>query len=990
MTWQWTPLIIPLVVGTILLLAAAISIYRRGRYGYISVTGALLLVAGAEWMLTYALELAATARSTVLLWSKMQWVGIAVVPTLWFVFLLRYTGHHRWVTPRILALLSVVPLITIGLAFTNEYHHLIWAECTPVTEGSLFTLDKRMGPAFGVFMGYSYVLVLSSTGVLIYALFRSPRFMRWHAAVLLLAVATAMLSGIIETTPLDPWPQLDLTPLTIAVNGPIVAWSLTRLRLENIVPVAYRTVIEGMSDAVVVLDVQARLVDLNPAARDLIGASTSEIVGQPIAQIWPQWALIGDAHDGRGANREVEAGEGAERRTYDVRISPLTDWRGELICRVVVLRDITERKRTEEALREAHEQHLATLNALPDLFFVVDGEGRVQDYRTPRDDLLYAPPEVFLGKTVDEVLPKEAATIITAALREAVETGKHTGAVYRLDGAEGPRWYELSISARGDPKTPDGRLIALVRDVTERRRAEEALAQERDLLHALMDNVPDTIYFKDAEGRFTRVNRAQARTLGLDAPAEAIGKRDFDFYKPEFAQEAHADERQIVESGQPLVGKIEKIERKDGFFRWVSVTKVPIVDGEGRIISIVGISRDITELKEVEEALARERDLLHALMDNVPDAIYFKDTESRFTRVNRAHAERLGLDAPAGAIGKSDFDFYKPEFAQEARADERQIVESGQPLVGKIEKIERKDGFFRWVSATKVPIIDGEGRVISIVGISRDITELKQAERELEKYRAHLEELVAQRTAELQAVNERLLALTRLKDEFVANVSHELRTPLANIKLYHHLLDVWPAKHDTYLDTLQRETKRLEHIVEDLLYLSRLDQGQVALERKPVDLNVMVASHVADRTPLAEERKLALTFSGALDLPAVQADSMLLERVLSVLLTNAINYTPAGGRIEVHTHVRCTSEKHWAGFSVSDTGLGISPDEQSHLFERFYRGKAARESGAPGTGLGLATAQEIVERHEGRLEVESEGVPGEGATFTVWLPVSEG
>jgi signal transduction histidine kinase len=117
---------------------------------------------------------------------------------------------------------------------------------------------------------------------------------------------------------------------------------------------------------------------------------------------------------------------------------------------------------------------------------------------------------------------------------------------------------------------------------------------------------------------------------------------------------------------------------------------------------------------------------------------------------------------------------------------------------------------------------------------------------------------------------------------------------------------------------------------------------------------------------------------------------MLLERVLSVLLTNAINYTPAGGRIEVHTHVRCTSEKHWAGFSVSDTGLGISPDEQSHLFERFYRGKAARESGAPGTGLGLATAQEIVERHEGRLEVESEGVPGEGATFTVWLPVSEG
>lgn len=261
---------------------------------------------------------------------------------------------------------------------------------------------------------------------------------------------------------------------------------------------------------------------------------------------------------------------------------------------------------------------------------------------------------------------------------------------------------------------------------------------------------------------------------------------------------------------------------------------------------------------------------------------------------------------------------------------------------------------------------------------------------QVQRYADELEERVTERTAELQEANEQLRVLTGLKEEFVANVSHELRTPLANLKLYHKLLTLRPEKGESYLVTLNRETDRLEYIIEDLLYLSSLDRERKPLNLSPVDINELASAYVADRVSLAKERKITLTFSKEANLPGVQADPILLERALSELLINALNYTPPGGQIEVHTHSRPEEEKHWVGVSVSDSGLGISPEEQTRLFERFFRGKAGRESGKPGTGLGLAIAQEIIQRHGGRIEVGGDGVPDNavlsGATFTVWLP----
>ncbi len=260
---------------------------------------------------------------------------------------------------------------------------------------------------------------------------------------------------------------------------------------------------------------------------------------------------------------------------------------------------------------------------------------------------------------------------------------------------------------------------------------------------------------------------------------------------------------------------------------------------------------------------------------------------------------------------------------------------------------------------------------------------------QIKQYAGDLKQRVAERTADLEAANKHLQALGQVKDEFVSNVSHELRTPITNLKIYHEIIAKKPDELSQHLETLNRETRRLEHIVEDLLYLSRLEQKRIPMKITPLDINRLIGQYVADRLKLAEEQGLTLAFIERRGVKPVLADEMAMGQVVGILLTNALNYTPPGGSIEVRTLARQDEErKQWAGFQVSDTGLGITEEEQSQLFERFFRGEAAQKSGKSGTGLGLAIACEIIERHQGRIEFESKGVPGEGTTFTVWLPVT--
>jgi signal transduction histidine kinase len=260
----------------------------------------------------------------------------------------------------------------------------------------------------------------------------------------------------------------------------------------------------------------------------------------------------------------------------------------------------------------------------------------------------------------------------------------------------------------------------------------------------------------------------------------------------------------------------------------------------------------------------------------------------------------------------------------------------------------------------------------------------------VQRHADELERRVAARTRELTVAYEHLQDLDRLKDEFVSRISHELRTPLANMQLYLGLLRTGkPDKRDEYLQTLRHETARLNQLIEDLLEISRLDLGQTSIDLVPVDVNCLAALLLIDWQAAAKERGLTLDLQGAPDLPPALADAALLTHALSNVLSNGLNYTPRGGRVTCCTMLAAAcaeaggADGAWIKIVAQDSGPGIAPEEMPHVFERFYRGRAARNYKVPGTGLGLAISKEIIEKLGGRITVDSQ--IGQGATFTIWL-----
>jgi PAS domain S-box-containing protein len=276
------------------------------------------------------------------------------------------------------------------------------------------------------------------------------------------------------------------------------------------------------------------------------------------------------------------------------------------------------------------------------------------------------------------------------------------------------------------------RNTSLKNQIEERKRAEVELAYERDLLRTLLDNSPDYVYFKDNQSRFIKASKAQADQFGMKSAQEMVGKTDFDFFSEEHARPAFEEEQEIMRTGQPMIGKEVKKFFKDGRpVSWALTTKMPFHNKNGEIIGTFGISKDITALKQVQGEAAYERDLLRTLLDNSPDQIYFKDTQSRFIKASKAQAANFGVKDAEELVGKTDFDFFSEEHARPAFEDEQEIMRTGQPMIGKEEKESWKDGRGEtWVLTNKMPLPDKDGKIIGTFGISKDITALKQAQEE--------------------------------------------------------------------------------------------------------------------------------------------------------------------------------------------------------------------------------------------------------------------
>jgi len=292
--------------------------------------------------------------------------------------------------------------------------------------------------------------------------------------------------------------------------------------------------------------------------------------------------------------------------------------------------------------------------------------------------------------------------------------------------------------------------VSKLKEIEDRsQQLEKDLIRERRLFGSFLDNIPISVYFKDKKGRYLRVGRAFVEQKGapsVDSTNEVIGKTDFDLFPKELAKLARKDELRIMRTGEPIIDR-EESEIVDGEEVYLLTTKAPLTDEKGNIIGILGISRDITEKKKLEKKLEERVDklgeevvfksnLLTSLLDNIPEYIYFKDKKSRFILASKSIAEHFGVENTEEMIGKTDFDYFTKEHAKPAFRDEQKIIKTGKPIKTKIEKETHPDGRITWVSTTKIPRYDEEGKIIGTLGISRDVTQQKETEEQLKESEA--------------------------------------------------------------------------------------------------------------------------------------------------------------------------------------------------------------------------------------------------------------
>jgi PAS domain S-box-containing protein len=500
-------------------------------------------------------------------------------------------------------------------------------------------------------------------------------------------------------------------------------------------------------------------------------------------------------------------------------------------------------------------------------------------------------------------------------------------------------------------------------DVTEGKRAEAALLKQTALLLGVTHSMTDVVFAKDTEGRFTFANPAALSALGR-SKADVIGHTVLDWMENDEESKAFLEhDQQVVNEGKPMWFE----ERVKG--RLYDSKKSPLRDASGKIVGLVGVARDVTDLRQTQGALRESEQRFKLMADSAPVLIWLAETGKGFTWFNQQWLTFTGRDL-LQELGEGWFDNVHTEDAARCRhlfntARERQAAFQLD------FRLRRGDGVYRWVLTHAVPRFGQEGEFLGHIGTCVDITNRKEAEEQLLRAKAAAE------------------AANQSKDDFLAALSHELRTPLTPVMLL-----ASEAMEDSSLDENQRDDWQTVHknitlesrLVDDLLDLTRITRGKLSLQLQNIDAHAVINDAVSTVRSAVDAKRLRLTVDLEARERRVRGDSARLQQVFGNVLQNAVKFTPEGGAIFVQT--RNLEGDRRLLVEVGDTGIGLTPEEMERAFETFSQGEHAnnRNTAYGGLGLGLAITRELLQMHAGRISVSSAG-RNRGAIFTIELPV---
>lgn len=674
-------------------------------------------------------------------------------------------------------------------------------------------------------------------------------------------------------------------------------------------------------------------------------------------------------------NEWIIKSKSGENRVWEFFSTPLGEFNDEKKLLLSIGFDITDRKKAEEDLRISEEKFSKAFHNSPDILILTSiDDGRILDVNDTMEKLTGYNYQETIGKSTIELHiwanPDDRVRYVDMLLRDRIVRDMRVA--LRIKSGQ---IMDFSLSGEIISLQNKNYILGTLRDITEQKRMEEEILKSRKTLEAAFASMTDAIFIADAEGNYIDFNDAFItfhRFKNREECEKALTEKSefmrvFDENDEKVPMEMWAVPRAL--RGETMINEEVTLHRKDIGITWHgSYSFSPIYDVDQTIIGSVVVARDITERKLAEENLNISNQTIRNIIDYSPSLIYLFDFDGKFITGNKYFEEFIGFPMK-DFVGKSRELFFTTEISNMHRNNDLIVINSKQPLYLEEENMET-DGKHYYLSV-KFPLIDSNGKVYAVGGISTDISDRKKAEEKIKQINEELEHRVFERTKQLQTANKEL-------ESFSYSISHDLRAPLRAIYGFSQILasrhrDSLNEEGKNYMDYVLDASVRMEQLINDLLNYSRL--GKNYLSFHPIPLNEVFDDIISDyKTELSNVGgKLILSN----DLPTIIGDESLFNQIFSNLIGNSIKYR----RIDIPLKITIQCEENNENYiiKVADNGIGISEKYWEKIFDVFQR--LHSEKSYPGTGIGLANVKKAVTLLGGSIRVESE--IESGSTFII-------
>jgi len=649
-------------------------------------------------------------------------------------------------------------------------------------------------------------------------------------------------------------------------------------------------------------------------------------------------------------------------------------------CILTHLLDITERKHAERSLQESEERLRLSLQAADQGLYDLNVQTGDAIVNKEYAEMLGYDPKTFVetnARWIERLHPDDQESIAKAYQDYVSGLLPEYRIEFRQRTRDGNWKWILSLGKvlEYDSEGKPLRMLGTHTDITERKRAEEALRASEERYRNLVENMNDIVMEVDTDGNYTYLSPNYATLSGYSV-ADELRESALTHIHPDDIPLVVQKLEQAFHSGRQSA--TYRVQKKNGEWRWLETMGQPFRASDGSI-HLIAVARDITERKRAEEALKRSEQVLRLFVEHSPAFIAMFDREMNYIAASRRYLidYRLGEQ---DLTGRSHYEIL-PEIPNRWKEIHQRCLQ------GAVEKADedpfiREDGTTDWVRWEMRPWYEDSGKIGGIIPFSEVVTQYKQAQDQLRLLNLELEQRVMERTMEISQAN-------RAKDEFLANMSHELRTPLNTVLgLSESLLEQRRGplneKQIQSIQLIASSGQHLLRLINDILEVSKIEAGKLQLHPAEISVKDVCESSLSFIREFAIQRLISVDFTNDESASTLYADPQRLKQILINLLTNAVKFTPERGRVSLDVYAN--AEKDQISFAVSDTGIGIAHEDLKKLFTPFIQLDSSLSRQYAGTGLGLALVQKLTDMHGGSVFVESE--VGKGSRFIVALPLN--